>query len=66
MALAKEKVAQIVKEFGKDEKDTGCPEVQVALLTERIKQLTEHLKVHIHYCEVLLLQLYHHLDHSLK
>ena len=48
MTLAKEKVAQIVKEFGKDEKDTGCPEVQVAILTERIKQLTEHLKVNKH------------------
>ena len=45
MALAKEKVAQIVKEFGKDEKDTGCPEVQVALLTERIKQLTIPLEL---------------------
>lgn len=35
---------QIVKEFGKDEKDTGSVEVQIALLTARIKNLTEHLK----------------------
>ena len=34
----------IVKEFGKNENDTGSVEVQVALLTERIKNLTEHLK----------------------
>ena len=34
----------IVKEFGKNEQDTGSVEVQVALLTERIKNLTEHLK----------------------
>ena len=36
--------AEIVKEFGKDEKDTGSVEVQIALLTARIKNLTEHLK----------------------
>ena len=36
--------AEIVKEFGKNEQDTGSIEVQVALLTERIKNLTEHLK----------------------
>ena len=36
--------AQIVKEFGKDEKDTGSIEVQIALLTARIKNLTKHLK----------------------
>jgi len=36
--------AEIVKEFGKNEQDTGSVEVQVALLTERIKKLTEHLK----------------------
>ena len=37
---------EIIKEFGRKEGDTGSPEVQVALLTERIKSLTEHLKVH--------------------
>lgn len=36
--------AEIVKEFGKNENDTGSVEVQIALLTERIKNLTEHLK----------------------
>ena len=38
--------AQIVKEFKVHDKDTGSPEVQVALLTDRISHLTEHLKVH--------------------
>ena len=37
---------EIVKEFRINEKDTGSPEVQIALLTERILHLTEHLKVH--------------------
>jgi len=37
---------EIVAEFGKNEADTGSPEVQVALLTERINHLTEHLKMH--------------------
>ena len=36
----------IIKEYGKNEADTGSAEVQVALLTHRIKELTEHLKVH--------------------
>lgn len=36
---------EIIKEFQKDEKDTGSPEVQIAILTQRIKELTEHLKV---------------------
>lgn len=36
--------AEIIKAYGKDEKDTGSVEVQIALLTERIKNLTEHLK----------------------
>ena len=38
----------IVSEFGSHATDTGSPEVQVALLTERINHLTEHLKVHKH------------------
>ena len=37
---------EIIKEFGRKEGDTGSPEVQIALLTERINELTEHLKVH--------------------
>ena len=44
MALSKEETASIVKKYGKDEKDTGSTEVQIALLTERIKDLTIHLK----------------------
>lgn len=48
MALAKDRVAEIVKEYGKDEKDTGSTEVQIALLTAQITDLTEHLKLHKH------------------
>ncbi|HOF65000.1 MAG TPA: 30S ribosomal protein S15 [Bacilli bacterium] len=48
MALSKERIAEIVKEFGKNEKDTGSTEVQVALLTEQIRDLTAHMKVHKH------------------
>ncbi|MGB9619790.1 MAG: 30S ribosomal protein S15 [Armatimonadota bacterium] len=46
MALVKEKKSEIVGEFRQHEKDTGSPEVQIALLTARINQLTEHLKEH--------------------
>lgn len=46
--LTKENVAEIVKEYGQNEQDTGSTEVQVALLTARIKYLTEHVKVHKH------------------
>lgn len=46
MPLTAEQKADIVKKFGKDEKDTGRAEVQVAILTERIKELTEHFRVH--------------------
>jgi small subunit ribosomal protein S15 len=44
MALTKDSVASLVSKFGKNEKDTGTSEVQIALLTERIKELTEHCK----------------------
>jgi small subunit ribosomal protein S15 len=44
MALTKEKTATVVKSFGANAQDTGNVRVQVALLTERIKQLTEHCK----------------------
>jgi small subunit ribosomal protein S15 len=46
--LTKEAKAAIVKKYGKGENDTGATEVQVALLTERINYLTEHLKQHKH------------------
>jgi small subunit ribosomal protein S15 len=42
--LVQEKIAEIVKEFGRKEGDTGSTEVQVALLTEQINNLTEHMK----------------------
>ncbi len=42
--IAKEKKQEIIKEFARCEGDTGSPEVQVAILTARIKELTEHLK----------------------
>ena len=46
MALTREAKAKIVKEFARDEKDTGSAEVQIALLTKEIEILTEHLKEH--------------------
>ena len=48
MALSTEKKAEILKDFGLHETDTGSPEAQVALLTSRIETLTEHLKFHKH------------------
>ena len=42
--ISKEKKQQIIKEYGRKEGDTGSPEVQIAVLTERIRELTEHLK----------------------
>ncbi len=42
--ISKEKKETIIQEYGRTENDTGSPEVQVALLTERIKELNEHLK----------------------
>ena len=43
--ITKEKKAEIIAAYGRKEGDTGSPEVQIALLTERIRDLTEHLKV---------------------
>lgn len=48
MALKSEKKAEIIKKYGLNDKDTGSAEVQIALLTEEINTLTEHLKVNIH------------------
>ncbi len=45
-SISKERTEELIKEFGKNESDTGNPEVQVAILSERIRNLTEHLKVH--------------------
>ena len=44
MALSKERRAEIVKQVGKNEKDTGSIQVQIALLTAQINELTKHLK----------------------
>ena len=46
MPLTQERKAELTKQFGKDEQDTGNTRVQVALLTERINELTEHLREH--------------------
>jgi small subunit ribosomal protein S15 len=46
MAITKEQRKKVITEYGENEKDTGSTEVQIALLTERIKDLTEHLKLH--------------------
>jgi small subunit ribosomal protein S15 len=46
MSLKKEEAAAIVKEYGADEKDTGRTEVQIALLTKKIEDLTGHLKIY--------------------
>ena len=46
MKMTKERKQEIINTYRRDEKDTGSPEVQIALLTERITELTEHLKVH--------------------
>ena len=46
MPLTKERKQELVKQYGSSEKDTGKTEVQVALLTQRINDLTEHLKTH--------------------
>ena len=48
MALDKEEKTNIVQEYARHEKDTGSPAVQVALLTTRIQQLTDHLRTHKH------------------
>ncbi len=44
--MTKERKTEVINTYKREEKDTGSPEVQIALLTERINELTEHLKVH--------------------
>lgn len=46
MPLKKERKQELIKQYGQSEADTGSSEVQVALLTERINQLTEHFQTH--------------------
>ena len=48
MAISAARRAELVKEYQRTDGDTGSPEVQVALLTENIREMTEHLKVHKH------------------
>ena len=48
MALTKEEKAKIIKEFGKNENDTGSTAVQIAILTQEINNLTDHFKEHKH------------------
>lgn len=45
MSITLERKAELMKEYGQSENDSGSPEVQVAILTERINNLTEHLKI---------------------
>ena len=46
MSIEKQKTVEIIKDYGSNEKDSGSASVQIAILTERIKNLTEHLKIH--------------------
>ncbi len=46
LSISKERIAELMAEFGKNPQDSGSAEVQVAILSERIKNLTEHLKEH--------------------
>ena len=48
MTMNKEEKNEIIKRYGRHEEDTGSPEVQIALLTARISELTEHLREHSH------------------
>ena len=46
MSITSERKAELIKDYRRDETDTGSPEVQVAILTDRINTLTEHFKTH--------------------
>lgn len=48
MGIGKERKTEVITSYGRHEGDTGSPEVQIAILTTRIEQLTEHLKIHKH------------------
>ncbi len=48
MALTKEAKLDLIAKHGRNETDTGSPEVQIAMLTQRINELTEHLRTHRH------------------
>lgn len=46
MSITKERKAELISQFRRDESDSGSPEVQIALLTARINELTEHMRAH--------------------
>ena len=46
MSIDRNQTTKIIKDFGSNENDSGSADVQIAILTERIKNLTEHLKIH--------------------
>ena len=48
MALTKEAKQELISKHGRNDADTGSPQVQIAMLTERINRLTEHLRMHKH------------------
>ncbi len=48
MAMATQKRQELVKQFQQHDSDSGSPQVQVAILTARIKEMTEHLRIHKH------------------
>ena len=48
MPLSKDTKTELIQEYQRDQNDTGSPEVQIALLTTRITQLTDHLRTHKH------------------
>ena len=46
MTISKERKAELIREFGKNDQDSGSAPVQVAIMTDRIRELTEHMKSH--------------------
>ncbi len=46
MSITKDRKSELIKEYARSDSDTGSPEVQIAVLTERINELTTHLQVH--------------------
>lgn len=46
MTISKERKAELIREFGKNDQDSGSAPVQVAIMTDRIRELTEHMKTH--------------------
>ena len=48
MSITAQRKSELIKKYCKKDNDTGSPEVQISILTERVKNLTEHIKIHIH------------------